>query len=151
MRTGFLAIAISLVLGATPLFATPENAPLKIAESRTERDAADIAVVKAFIDAWSDPDKAAEYLSVKASLRMEEDKPALIGPKAFVDAWKGFFKAGVHLSVKFHEIFARGPVVITHRTDTVLAEGKPDQPYDVVGVFVVKDKKIVEWTDYLSK
>jgi limonene-1,2-epoxide hydrolase len=37
------------------------------------------------------------------------------------------------------------------RNDTLKTEGKPDQVFPVVGVFLVKDGKITEWTDYLDK
>jgi limonene-1,2-epoxide hydrolase len=127
------------------------NAPAMAPQSKTAGDAANIAVVKAFAAAWNDPDKAAGYLSDKAVLRMEEDKPAVVGPKAFLDAIKPYLAQGQHFSIRYLEIFARGPVVVTHRIDTVSAQGKPDAPYEIVGVFVVKDGKIVEWTDFLDK
>src|SRR5262249_53548888 len=114
-------------------------------------DSANVKVVKNFIGAWSDPTKAAEYLSDKAVLRMEEDKPAITGKQPFIDAWKAFQQTGAGVSVKFVDTYARGPVVVTNRVDTIKSKDKPDQPFPVVGVFVVKDGKIVEWTDYLNK
>ena len=40
---------------------------------------------------------------------------------------------------------------MNRRIDTMKTAGKPDQVFKVVGVFVVKDGKIVEWADYLEK
>jgi limonene-1,2-epoxide hydrolase len=151
MRKVLLAVALAPLLGLTPLLGAAANSPATVAESKTADEAARIAVVKAFAAAWNDPDKAAQYLSEQASVRMEEDKPAIVGRKGFIDGAKLYVAQGQHFSVRFVEIFARGPVVVTHRIDTVGAAGKADVPYDVVGVFVVKDGKIVQWDDYINK
>jgi limonene-1,2-epoxide hydrolase len=81
---------------------------------------------------------------------MLEDQPALVGKKAYVDAW-GALQPDQRMSVKYHEILARNPVVVTRRTDTLITPGKPDQLFEISGVFIVRDGKIVEWTDYNSK
>ena len=55
---------------------------------------------------------------------------------------------GVKVAIKFevHESWARGPMVINERTDYF------DSPrlkrWHGVGVFLVKDGKIVEWQDF---
>jgi limonene-1,2-epoxide hydrolase len=151
MQKRLLAIAVLLSINFAASLGLAANAPALVSQGKTAREAATITVVKAFAAAWNDPDKAAEYLSDKASVRMEEDKPALIGRKAFIDAVKPYIAQGEHFSVRHLEIFARGPVVVTHRIDTVSTPGKPDASYDIVGVFVVKDGKIIEWSDYLNK
>ena len=151
MRKISLVIAGLALLAVTPTgtFAADEAAPA--AAKKAPHDNANVKVVKDFIGAWTDPTKAAEYLSDKAVVRMEEDKPATTGRQPFIDAWKGFQQTGAGVSVKFVDTYARGPVVVTQRVDTITTKGKPDQPFKVVGVFVVKDGKIAEWTDYLEK
>ncbi len=112
---------------------------------------ANVKVVDAFIAAWSDPDKAVTFLAPEASVRMVEDQPAVVGQKAIGDAFKGFLTPGVTLKVKTLRTTVHGPVVMNKRVDTMKTEGKPDQVFPVVGVFVVKNGKITEWTDYLDK
>jgi limonene-1,2-epoxide hydrolase len=119
--------------------------------ARTDGEKTNAKVVKEFIGAWSDPDKSVTFLSDKASVRMEEDKPAIVGPAAVGAAFKAFMTPGTTLSVKVLKTFVKGPVVVNSRIDTLKTTGKPDQPFPVVGVFVVKDGKIAEWTDYLDK
>jgi limonene-1,2-epoxide hydrolase len=58
---------------------------------------------------------------------------------------------GVTLTVETLETTAHGPVVMNKRIDTMKTPDKPDQVFPVVGVFVVKNGKITEWTDYLDK
>jgi limonene-1,2-epoxide hydrolase len=145
------AIAVSLLIGFVPSLGMAANAPASVPESKTATDVANIAVVKAFTAEFNTPEKGAEYLSDKAVLRMEEGKPAITGRKAFVDAVKPYIAQGQHFSIRYLEVFARSPVVVTHRVDTIQVAGKPDESYEIVGIFVVKDGKIVEWSDYLSK
>jgi limonene-1,2-epoxide hydrolase len=122
-----------------------------LAAKRGPTEAANVKVVKAFIASWNDPDKAVTYLSDKASVRMVEDQPAVVGPQAVDAAFKGFMSHGEKLSVKILSTSAKGPVVMDSRVDTMTTPGKPDQAFPVIGVFVVKDGKITEWTDYLNK
>jgi limonene-1,2-epoxide hydrolase len=150
MRKNLFAMAASLTLGLAPLLAMAADAPATVPNSKIERDKENIGVVKAFIAGWNDGARGADYLSDQSSVRLEEDKPAVIGKKAYIDAW-AMLQPGQHVTVKVHEIFARSPVVLTRRTDTLITPGKPDQSYEVVGVFIVKDKKIAEWTDYIHK
>ena len=110
-----------------------------------------VAVVKDFIASWNDPDKAVTYLASDSAVRMEEDKPAIIGPDAAGKAFKGFLTNGTKLDVKILKTFAQGPVVVNERVDTLTVPGQKGQSFPVVGVFVVKDGKIKEWTDYLNK
>jgi limonene-1,2-epoxide hydrolase len=121
------------------------------AAKRTDGEKANVKVVKEFIAAWSDPDKAVTFLSDKASVRMEEDKPAIVGPAAVGAAFKSFMTPGTTLEVKVLKTWTKGPVVMNSRVDTLKSTGKPDQSFPVVGVFVVKDGKVAEWTDYLDK
>ena len=112
---------------------------------------ANIKVVNDFMAAWSSPDKAVTYLAPDASVRMVEDQPAVVGRSAIADVFKSFMTPGVTLLIETLETTAHGPVVLNKRIDTMKTEGKPDQVFPVVGVFVVKHGKIIEWADYLDQ
>jgi limonene-1,2-epoxide hydrolase len=136
----FLALGVMAALAAG--FSGTALAAKKSANSQ---------VVADFIANWNDPDKAVTYLADDASVRMVEDKPPVVGPAAVAAAFKGFMSNGVKISVKVNSTVTKGPVVVDSRVDTLTTPGKPDQPFNVVGVFVVKDGKIKEWTDYSVK
>jgi limonene-1,2-epoxide hydrolase len=55
---------------------------------------------------------------------------------------------GFTYDIEIHSIHTVGPVVIVSRTDTRKEQGKPDKPVPAVGVFAIKNGKIVEWSDY---
>lgn len=112
---------------------------------------ANIVVVNEFMAAWSDPDRAVTYLAENASVRMIEDQPPVVGRAAIAAAFKSFMTPGLALTVETFETTARGPIVVNRRVDTMKTPGKPDQVFPVVGVFLVKEGKIVEWTDYLDR
>lgn len=118
-------------------------------ESAAEK--ANIRVVNDFMAAWSDPDKAVGYLAPEASVRMVEDQPAIVGQKAIAETFKSFMTPGVTLKIETLETTAHGPVVMNKRIDTMKTVDKPDQVFPVVGVFLVKNGKITEWTDYLDR
>ena len=144
MRRTFLIAAV-LGLVALAAMACVSDA----VESATEK--ANMRVVADFIASWDDPDKAATYLSAGASVRMVEDEPAVIGRAAVAAAFKTFMTPGMTLKVDTLSTTAHGPVVLNKRIDTLKTQGKPEQVFPVVGVFVVKNGKIEEWTDYLDK
>jgi limonene-1,2-epoxide hydrolase len=136
---GVAAVAATLVDSGPAAAAAPSAA-----------EKANLKLVEDFVNSWSDPDKSVTFLASDASVRMEEDKPAIVGPAAVGAAFKGFMTGGVKLTVKFLSNEVLGPVVVNRRIDTLITPGKPDQPFKVVGVFVVKGGKIKEWTDYLD-
>jgi limonene-1,2-epoxide hydrolase len=121
------------------------------AASESTAEKANIKVVNDFMASWDDPDKAATYLSADASVRMVEDEPAVVGPEAVAAAFKAFMTPDMTLTIDTLSTTVHGPVVLNKRIDTLKTADKPDQVFPVVGVFVVKDGKIEEWTDYLDK
>jgi limonene-1,2-epoxide hydrolase len=143
-RTAFVAGALGAVavatLGKTAI----------AAEEKSESAKANVKVVEEFIKAWNDPDKSVTFLADNASVRMVEDQPAVVGPANVAAAFKGFMGHGEKLDVKILNTYAEGPVVTNKRIDTLTTPGKPPQAFKVVGVFVVKKGKIVEWADYLD-
>lgn len=140
MSAAFLFLATLLPGCAT----SPEAAP-------NPAETANVQVVDDFIAAWDDPDRAVMFLAPEASVRMIEDQPPIVGQKAIAEAFKRFMTPGLTLTVETLETTVHGPVVMNKRIDTLKTEGKPDQVFPVVGVFLVKDGKITEWTDYLDK
>ena len=141
-RTAFVAGALGAVAAATL------GKTAVAAEEKGEKDT--VKVVKDFIAAWNDPDKAATFLADNCSVRMEEDKPAITGPADVAKAFKGFMGPGVKLDVKTLKTYSEGPLVINKRVDTLTVPGQKPQSFPVVGVFIVKKGKITEWTDYLD-
>ena len=142
-RRQFAAAAVFAILSLG--LATPALAEGNAAEK------ANIKVVNDFIAAWSNPDVAVTFLAPEASVRMIEDQPAIVGQIAIADAFKSFMTPGVTLTVETLTTTVHGPVVMNKRIDTMKTVDKPDQIFPVVGVFVVKQGKITEWTDYLDK
>jgi len=123
----------------------------RVAAEDTATQMANIRIVNAFMAAWSDPDEAVRFLAPNASVRMIEDQPPVVGRAAIAQAFKGFMTPDVTLEVETLETMTRGPIVMNKRIDTMKTAGKPDQVFPVVGVFLVKDGQILEWTDYLDK
>jgi limonene-1,2-epoxide hydrolase len=142
-RTAFVAGALGAVAVAT-------LGKTAIAADEKSDAKANVKVVEAFIKAWNDPDKSVTYLADNASVRMVEDQPAVVGPANVAAAFKGFMGHGEKLDVKILSTYAGGPVVTNKRIDTLTTPGKPPQAFKVVGVFIVKKGKIVEWADYLD-
>jgi limonene-1,2-epoxide hydrolase len=139
--------------GAAALAALAASRPATAAE-RSAGEKANLELVEKFCLGWMaksyDADtEMARFLAAESSVRMVEDKPPVIGPAAAAAAMKSFSVSGQSIDVQILESFAKGPVVVNSRIDTVKAPGKPDQVFRVAGVFVVKQGKIVEWTDYL--
>lgn len=143
-RRRFAAVAVFAIV-------TLGFAAQAMAAEGNATEKANVKVVDAFIAAWSDPDKAVTFLAPEASVRMVEDQPAVVGQTAVAAAFKSFMTPGVTLKVKTLRTTVHGPVVMNKRVDTMKTEGKPDQVFPVVGVFVVKNGKITEWVDYLDK
>lgn len=143
--------AAVLLFTAALLQACASSPPPTSAAAPSPAEAANVAVVDAFIAAWDDPDRAVEYLASDASIRMIEDQPPIVGKTAIAEAFKGFMTPGVTLTVETLQTTVHGPIVMNKRIDTMKTEGQPDQVFPVVGVFLVKNGKITEWTDYLDK
>jgi limonene-1,2-epoxide hydrolase len=116
-------------------------------------EAANLKLVKAYLATWADPDFDAEkvlpaYFAGDAAIRLTDSAPAAIGPAAGAAAFRPYIAQGQRFTVQILDIFVRGPLVMTSRIDTEHTPSKPDRTWPVVGVFIVKDGKIREWTDF---
>jgi limonene-1,2-epoxide hydrolase len=142
-------------LGALAGLATAaQAAPATTERALTSAEAANLKLVQDFIATWGaadfDPDKVMPvYLASDGRVRVLQDQPFVTGPAAVAAAFKPYLQHGERFKVKFLDVFARGPLVTTHRVDTVVTPGKPDQTMEVLGVFLLKDGKIQEWTDFI--
>jgi limonene-1,2-epoxide hydrolase len=131
--TGIGAAGLVLAGGA-------EAAPM------TESEKANVKLVEDFCAAWSskDADKVMAFFADNPSYRQTELQAPAVGRQAVAEK----ISAGVKVATKFevHESWARGPMVINERTDYF------DSPrlkrWRGVGVFLVRDGKILEWQDF---
>jgi limonene-1,2-epoxide hydrolase len=138
-RRGFLATASGLI-GAAAL-ARPVEAAEMTADER-----ANVKVVNDFCAAWPSHDltKVMAFFADNGAYRMTET----MEPAKGRDAVTGRVKSIIDSVVKFDvlDTWARGPMVINERIDSF--SGGPLKAWHGVGVFFVKDGKIVEWYDY---
>jgi limonene-1,2-epoxide hydrolase len=149
MNTNDMTRRNSFAAGGLAALAVAGVAPSARAADAGDTDAekANIKLVTDFCQSWNTPDKAAAMLATDAAVRMYLDKPAIIGAAA-VGAEMTKYMSTVKVKVDIRKNFAEGPVVVNVRTDTIVAPGKPDHVYQLVGVFLVKNGKIQEWVDY---
>jgi|KBSMisStaDraftv2_1062788.scaffolds.fasta_scaffold151881_3 limonene-1,2-epoxide hydrolase len=134
-RTQFLITGAALAIPVT------SAAPAPI-------EAANLALVTDFCAAFAarDMTKIASYLSPNCSYRITETAAPAVGAAA-VERIKSYVERSSKIEFKILDSWARGPVVINERIDSFT---RPDArpAYHLVGVFLIKDGKIEEWTDY---
>jgi limonene-1,2-epoxide hydrolase len=141
-RRGVMTGAAGLGLAALAL----AGAGRAEAAAMTDVEKANVKLVDDFCAAWSgkDADKVMAFFSDNPSYRQTELQAPAVGRQAVSEKIAG----GVKVAIKFevHDSWARGPMVINERTDYF------DSPrlkrWHGVGVFLVKDGKIVEWQDF---
>jgi limonene-1,2-epoxide hydrolase len=124
------------------------------ADAPSAGEQANLALVEAFLASWPapdfDPDKVmATYLAPDCSVRVIDSQPFLHGPAAVAAAFKAYAPHGERFKADVLSSYARGPIVVTQRIDTQVTAGKAGPTFPVVGVFLVKDGMIKEWTDYV--
>jgi limonene-1,2-epoxide hydrolase len=138
-RRGFLVTGAGLA--AVAAFARPANAAEMTADER-----ANVKVVNDFCAAWPSHDlsKVIAFFPDNGAYRMTET----MEPAKGRDAVTARVKSIIDRVEKFEvlDTWARGPMVINERIDRF--SGGPLKAWHGVGVFFVKDGKIVEWYDY---
>jgi limonene-1,2-epoxide hydrolase len=122
--------------------ATPES-PLEKANTKLLQD---------FIASWTapdfDPDKSMKpYVADDIAVRFP-GMAVINGAAALAKPWREFIAGGQIGKVKLLDIYAKGPIVVATRRETIIAPGKPDTTFEVAGVFIVETGKIKEWNDY---
>jgi limonene-1,2-epoxide hydrolase len=116
------------------------------AAAMSETEKANLKLVNAFCEAWSRHDLAAimAFFSANPAYRQTEEQAPTTGRQGVTDKIGAFVKNVDKFEV--HDSWARGPMVVNERTD-YFNTGRL-KAWRGVGVFLVKDGKIVEWYDY---
>ena len=138
-RRAFLAGLGAAAAGA--MFASP----LEAAE-QTAAEKANIQVVKDFCAAWPshDLEKILGFFADNGSYRMTETMEPTKGREALIARLKMIINNVSQFEIL--DTWARGPMVINERIDRFT--NFQLKSWHGVGVFLVKDGKIVEWYDY---
>lgn len=138
-RRGFLTAGCGLV-GLTAVAATVEAAAPTAAET------ANMQVVKDFCAAWPshDLDRILSFFADNGSYRMTETMEPTKGRDALIARIKMIINNVTQFEIL--DTWARGPMVINERIDRFTSFQL--KSWHGVGVFLVKDGKIVEWYDY---
>ena len=138
-RRGFLGAAAGVAGLAS--FAAPASAAEMTADEK-----ANVKIVNDFCAAWPSHDlsKVMGFFADNGAYRMTET----MEPAKGRDAVSARVKSIINNVEQFEvlDTFARGPMVINERIDRF--SGGPLKAWHGVGVFFVKDGKIVEWYDY---
>jgi limonene-1,2-epoxide hydrolase len=145
-RTLFIAGGLGTVAAAT-LAALPASADTSTLEK------GNVLLVKDFCAAWSDDSPDAEkivnqFMADDCVVRFGESVAPVSGHPAAISLFNTFLGNGERYELRIMETFARGPVVVNARIDSTLKNSRKANPTKVVGVFVIKDGKIKEWSDY---
>ena len=119
-----------------------------VAAEPTAAEEANLVLVADFCAAFSRRDitKIASYLAPNCSYRITETAVPAVGAAA-VERINSYVERSSRIEFKILDSWARGPMVINERIDSFT---RPDASpvYHLVGVFLIKDRKIAEWTDY---
>ena len=107
---------------------------------------ANVQIVNDFCLAWPSHniDKIMSFFAENCAYRVNETQEPYKGRQAVTDRIKSFIDRVQAFEVL--ETFARGPMVFNERKDHFTSG--PLKMWHGVGVFFLKDGKIVEWYDY---
>jgi limonene-1,2-epoxide hydrolase len=133
-------------LGAAATLA-PERILQAAAPSAAEQ--ANIKVVTDFCAAWAghDLNKLMSFFADNCAYRVSEARDPIKGRDAVTATIKGFLDRVLRFEVL--DTYAKGPMVFNERIDHFTPGGQmPLKSWHGVGVFFLKDGKIVEWQDY---
>lgn len=116
------------------------------AAAPTATETANIQVVKDFCAAWPshDLDKILAFFAENGSYRMTEAMDPTKGRDALIARLKMIINNVTQFEIL--DTWARGPMVIDERIDRFT--NFQLKSWHGVGVFLLKDGKIVEWYDY---
>ena len=110
---------------------------------------ANLKVVQDFCDAWEtrDVDKIGSYLADDAQFRMIETAPRQEGKETIMGGMKTFLASATSAKFEVIRAHAMGNIVINDRIDYFVTPDR-NMEFRIVGLFYVKDGKILEWQDY---
>ena len=120
--------------------------PGKARAAWTSAEQANVQAVTAFCAAWPshDLDKLMAFFADNGAYRVSETQEPNKGKQAVRDRIKSFLDRVDKFEVL--DTLAKGPMVFNERIDHFT--GGPLKSWHGVGVFFLKDGKIVEWYDY---
>jgi len=159
---GAFAIAVAGTAGAAAPADAPASGAAPVAPNLNAPSAAsagtiqkaNIQLVKDFCKAWGDDPPDAEdmtnkYLADDCVVRFGDTIEPVTGHDAAIALFQTFLSNGERYDLKILETFSRGPVVVNSRIDSTIKGKRVTNPTRVVGVFLVRDGKIKEWSDYV--
>ena len=116
------------------------------AAERTDAEKANVQVINDFCASWPahDVEKIMSFFADPCAYRMTETMDPVKGHAAVSDRIKSIANQVARFEVL--ETIAKGPMVFNERIDHFT--GGPLKSWHGVGVFFLKDGKIVEWYDY---
>jgi limonene-1,2-epoxide hydrolase len=123
--------------------------PVLHAATPTEAEQANIKAVTDFCAAWAgrDLDTIMAFFADNCAYRPTDDRDLIKGRDAVSATIKGFLPRVVRFEVL--DTMAKGPMVVNERIDHFMPDAQmPLRSWRGVGVFFLKDRKIVEWQDY---
>jgi limonene-1,2-epoxide hydrolase len=134
-------LAASSGLAAFAALARPAEAAEMTADER-----ANVKIVTDFCAAWPSHDlaKVMAFFADNGAYRMTETMEPAKGKDAVTARVKSIIDSVEQFEVL--DTWARGPMVMNERIDRF--SGGPLKAWHGVGVFFLKDGKIVEWYDY---
>jgi limonene-1,2-epoxide hydrolase len=112
----------------------------------TASEKANVQLVKDFCAAWPSHniDRIMSFFAENCSYRVTEAQEPNKGRQTVMERIQSFLDHVQSFDVL--ETFAKGPLVVNERQDHFT--GGPLKMWHGVGVFFLKDGKIVEWSDY---
>ena len=116
------------------------------AAAMTDAEKANVKLVNDFCAAWTAHDlgRLMSFFSDNPTYRQSETQAPAAGRQGVTDKINAFYKNVVSFDV--HDSWVRGPMVVNERTDYFT--GLSLKAWHGVGVFLIKDGKIVDWYDY---
>ena len=137
-----------------PAGAPTPNLNVPSAASPGTIEKANTQLVKDFCKAWGDDPPDAEelvnhYLADDCLVRFGETIDPVNGHEAAIALFQTFLNNVERYDLKILETFARGPLVVNSRIDSTIKGKRTTNPTKVFGVFVIRNGKIKEWSDYI--
>jgi limonene-1,2-epoxide hydrolase len=123
--------------------------PLTVhAAEPTAAEKANLDVVTRFCESFATRDmaKITSFLSPDVVYRLTDSVPAVKG-EAAIARIRAYVDRSTSIEFKILDSWVRGSVVVNERVDSFTrADG--NVAYHLTGVFLVKDGKVIEWSDY---
>jgi limonene-1,2-epoxide hydrolase len=108
-------------------------------------------VVRDFLKAWEtrDLDSIMEFFA-DGAVYENVPVPPVTGHADIRIFIGGLLDAFKNIEVVIHHQVSNGGVVMNERTDTIRAGNGTEVPLRVMGIFEIRDGKIVKWRDYFD-